>query len=203
MLSRGWLGCLSCMLLHGGGKCGIWLCIRSEESHRKPSHRGFDLWLKARQSCIRINLLSAKPKKVSQLSPPQTSTTFPLSLISQLKIGWQRDCGVSSWSRAEPVAIETNEPLSSICLPPLPVDLFFPLVHGGPVWGGRRSPTPSETQLPAPVATWDASIPSGSASHMRKGRGRMDFRWKKGLSFKACTYAGFSPSPWHLVFLLC
>lgn len=83
--------------------------------------------------------------------------------------------------------------LAALAFLPLPVDVFFPLVHGEPVWGGRRSPTPADTQLPVPVASWDASVLSGSTSQVRKGRERMDFRWKNGLSFKACTYTGFCP----------
>lgn len=120
----GWLGCC----LHAASWCWqVWHrpCVRSEESHRKPPLQGLNLWLKARQGCMCVNLLPAKNEKVSQLSPPQTPTTFPLSLVFQLKIGWQRDCGVSSWSREEPVAIETNEPLSSTCLASLLTD-FFP-----------------------------------------------------------------------------
>lgn len=177
--------------------------MESEESHRKPPHRGFNLWLKARHGYMRINLLSAKSKKISKLSPPQTSTTFPFSLISQIKIGWQRDCGVSSWSRAEPVAIETNEPLSSTCLPSLPVDLFFPLFMEGQC--GVAGEVPHQLRHSS-LPLWPPGMPPFPQDLPPKW-GRGEGRWTSGgrrvWASRLVHMLGFSPSPWHLVFLLC
>lgn len=77
-----------------------------------------------------MHVLNIQKRKKIILKP------FSFAVFS-LKIGWQRDRGISSRSKEESVATVTNEPFRCICLDCVISGSFFPfpsLVRGG---GGR------------------------------------------------------------------
>lgn len=100
-------------------------------------HRSSSIGTRVLAPTPKFCLLSLFPKGYACLNHIEKKKNVkPFSfVVSSLKIGWQRDRGISSQSKEESVATVTNEPFHCICLDCV-ISSFPSLVRGVGVGGG-------------------------------------------------------------------